>query len=224
MADPYAVLGVDRNASDDDIKKAYRRLVKQYHPDLHPDDAAAAAKMSEVNAAYEQLKEGGISGREQSAYSYRESSPRSGYTYTNAEYDSMSFEEFAKYFGGFRSFYYRADPLDKAAEYINSGRYEAAMSYLKTFEQPFRNARWYHCSAAASYGMGDLTMAEFYAEFAVRNDPGCREYRELLNRIRNERSCCVSEVTPRLSLGKIFLWFIIINMILRFITSLALIR
>ena len=55
-ADPYQVLGVSPNASEDDIKQAYRRLAKQYHPDLHPGDASAAQKMNEINQAYEQIK------------------------------------------------------------------------------------------------------------------------------------------------------------------------
>ena len=55
--DPYKVLGVSRDASDEDIKKAYRRLAKKYHPDLNPGDAEAARRMQEVNAAYEQIKD-----------------------------------------------------------------------------------------------------------------------------------------------------------------------
>ena len=54
--DPYEVLGVARGASEEEIKAAYRRLAKRYHPDLHPGDAVAAQKMNEVNQAYEQLK------------------------------------------------------------------------------------------------------------------------------------------------------------------------
>ena len=49
---PYAVLGLEPGATDDEIKKKYRTLVKQYHPDLHPDDPEAARKMSEINDAY----------------------------------------------------------------------------------------------------------------------------------------------------------------------------
>ena len=54
--DPYKVLGVSPDASDEEIKQAYRRLAKKYHPDLNPGDEAAAKKMQEVNAAYEQIK------------------------------------------------------------------------------------------------------------------------------------------------------------------------
>ena len=56
MTDPYQVLGISRDASDEEIKQAYRRLAKQYHPDRNPGDEAAAKKMQEINAAYEQIK------------------------------------------------------------------------------------------------------------------------------------------------------------------------
>lgn len=55
--DYYEVMGIDKNASDDEIKKAFRRCAKQYHPDLHPGDKEAEAKFKEVNEAYEVLSD-----------------------------------------------------------------------------------------------------------------------------------------------------------------------
>lgn len=57
--DPYEVLGVTRSASKDEVRKAYRDLVKQYHPDRykgHPLESLAQEKMAEVNAAYESIQ------------------------------------------------------------------------------------------------------------------------------------------------------------------------
>ena len=53
--DPYKVLGISQGASEDEIKKAYRKKAKEFHPDLHPNDPNAEKKMNEVNEAYDML-------------------------------------------------------------------------------------------------------------------------------------------------------------------------
>ncbi|WP_299785077.1 DnaJ C-terminal domain-containing protein [uncultured Marivita sp.] len=55
--DPYKALGLTKDATADEIKKAYRKLVRTSHPDLHPDDAGAEARFKAISAAYEILKD-----------------------------------------------------------------------------------------------------------------------------------------------------------------------
>ena len=57
MADHYETLGVSRDATDDQIKRAYKKLARTYHPDLNPDDADAEATFKQVGAAYEVLRD-----------------------------------------------------------------------------------------------------------------------------------------------------------------------
>src|SRR3954454_19861658 len=51
--DPYSVLGVDRKASADEVKKAYRKLAREYHPDRNPDDPKAEERFKEIQSAYD---------------------------------------------------------------------------------------------------------------------------------------------------------------------------
>lgn len=113
MSDPYTVLGVSRDASDDEIKKAYRKLAKKYHPDLNPGDEEAAKKMKEINAAYDQIQN-------PSAYQQQTSYQNPNYSnYSNAYYSDDEFREF------FRRAYQNAQGQTyyRSSNNTNNGRY-----------------------------------------------------------------------------------------------------
>ena len=98
--DYYKILGVDKNATEKDIKSSYRKLAKKYHPDLNPNDKVAQEKFKEVNEAYEVLSDADKrkkydmfgSGYDFSAGSNFDPS-QFGYTYTSAG-DSSDFSDF----------------------------------------------------------------------------------------------------------------------------------
>ena len=77
--DPYQVLGVSPNASEDEIRQAYRRLAKQYHPDLNPGDKTAAQKMNEINAAYDAIKNPQAYRQQQAQQQAQQQYSQSGY-------------------------------------------------------------------------------------------------------------------------------------------------
>ena len=161
--DPYKVLGVSPNASDEEIKKAYRRLAMKYHPDRNPGDQEAARKMQEVNAAYDQIK---------NPDAYRRTA-QSGSSYGG--YDP---------FGGTWQQQPGGDYYQQAAEqYIRFGRFHEALNALSSCKD--RNARWYYLSALANNGAGNQITALEHIRRAVSMDPGNREYLRVLELIQS---------------------------------------
>ena len=93
MTNPYETLGVQPEASDEEIKKAYRNLAKKYHPDLHPNDEAASVKMNEINAAYDILSKHHSSDSWQQRTASQTYEQQSTY---NGQAEYVDFEEYLK--------------------------------------------------------------------------------------------------------------------------------
>ena len=173
--DPYKVLGLSPDASDEDVKRAYRRLAKKYHPDLNPGDAEAARKMQEVNAAYEQIKNPEKAQQQQQ--------PNQGGYGSYGGYGGYGYgDPFGGGYGGYRQQSY-TDAGDQyqqaAARYIQFGRWQEALNVLNSVTQ--RDARWYYLSALANDGVGNQVTALEHIRKAVSMDPDNEEYLSALN-------------------------------------------
>lgn len=172
--DPYKVLGVSPDATDDEIKQAYRRLAKKYHPDRNPGDAEAARKMQEVNSAYEQIKN-----PEKAQQTSQGSYGGYGGNYGGGYYDP---------FGGYRQQQSQSsqtgDPYQQAAyNYLRFGRYREALNALNNSTD--RSAQWYYLSALANDGLGNQVTALEHIRKAVSMAPDNRAYLDLLSQIEN---------------------------------------
>ena len=165
MFDPYSVLGVSRDASDEEIKKAYRKLSRKYHPDANinnPNKAQAEEKFKEVQQAYEQI----MKEREYGSY-YGNNGNYGGFgSQTNSGYQD---EEAVR--------------RQAAANFIQSGHYREAMNVLSSLSQ--KNAQWYYLSSVANMGLGNNVAALEHAGKAVALEPQNMEYQMLLQRLQS---------------------------------------
>ena len=164
MLDPYSVLGVPRNASDDEIKKAYRKLSRKYHPDANinnPNKDQAEEKFKEVQQAYEQIMK-------------------------EREYGGSASGNYGG-FGGYgsagSSTYQDEESMRRraASNYVQSGHYQEAMNVLNSLGQ--KNGEWYYLAAMANMGLGNNVTALDQIREAVRQEPDNVQYRMILQRM-----------------------------------------
>ncbi len=153
MNDPYSVLGVSQNASDDEIKKAYRELARKYHPDNYQNNPLAdlaEEKMKEVNEAYDTLTKNRSAGGGQS--NYRQPS---GYQQQSASNDPN---------------------LARVRSMISMGNLSEAESVLQSY--PTKSAEWYFLTGAIASRKGWLDEALQNYTIAYRMNPNNMEYRQ----------------------------------------------
>ena len=197
--DPYRVLGVPQGASDDEIKAAYKRLAKKYHPDLNDGSSEAEKKMAEINEAYDMLMKRDRNGNNsqqsygQSGYG-QQSYGQQGYGQQNYGYTGFDgFEGFDPFgfgfgFGGYQQAGPSASGTDTpemqaARNFVANGRYAEARRVLDGMTG--RNARWYYLSSLANQGLGKSVDALQDARRAVQLDPNNTEYQMHLRRMHN---------------------------------------
>ena len=152
---PYEVLGVSRNASIDEIKKAYRELSRKYHPDSYvgnPLSSLAEEKFEQVQEAYDAIMK-----EKNGDYNYASNYNNNGYN--------------------------NGDSGEMAEVYNLLGRRSYSQALRLLDSMPNRNAKWYYYSAIAQVGLGNNLRGMEYARMAVSMEPNNVEYQNLVNRL-----------------------------------------
>ncbi len=207
--DPYKVLGVSPGAGPEEIKRAYRKKVKEYHPDLHPNDPTATKKTNEINEAYDMLQNPEKYEAKRRQQQGRQAQSGNPYTYGGQQNRGQNYQGpggWSSDFGGFgfddifgfgfggaqanASTKPESMPGDSreilyAVSAIRSGRYQDAVRMLTQIPSTGRNARWYYLSGLANNGLKNSTAAIDHMRKAVQLDPNNREYHQLLQQFRN---------------------------------------
>ena len=212
MRDPYEVLGIQRGASDDEIKKAYRAKCKRWHPDLNPNDPTAEEHFKEVQAAYDAITKGETGPQNPGGYGaqggYYNANPYGGYQQQQGyqQGDFGGFEGFDPFgfgvgFGGYQqqtgASYSGADSpeMQAARNFVSSGRYAEARRVLDSIGLNGRTARWYYLSSLANQGLGRSIDALQDARRAVQLDPNNTEYQMHLRRMQNPGQTYTTQTT-----------------------------